>query len=138
MDNERFTLSSLLSSLIEVEKKLSEFYQDALMRNKGEDSTYYFQLHEEHEQTEKAIEQVKRGTIIEFALEPISGIEVRNSLKTIEETISNQMIDDRKKASIIEEATAKLFEEASTKVAHMSAEASMLLLNANKRIKRRQ
>jgi len=138
MNYERFTLSSLLSRLIEIETKLTRFYKDAMERSKGEDSAYYSRLYKEHEQTEKNIEKAKRETIIEFALESISGIEVTKSLQTIEETISNQMIDDRKKASMVEDVTATLFGEASSKIAHMSAEASILLSNASKRAKRRQ
>ena len=136
MSVERYTLSSLLSRLIDIEDKAGNFYVHSGIDD-DEFTNYFPILSKEHQETATKIEVAKRGTIVEFALEPISGVDIEKCLKGIDDTILSKQITALDKSIRIEEKISQLYANAAEKIAHMSGEASQLLLSSNKKAKKR-
>jgi hypothetical protein len=137
MDEERYTMSSLLSRLIDVEVRAVNFYTSSRIGADGELSNYFQIFSKEHQDIATKIETTKRETIVEFTLEPISGVEIEKYLKGIDETILNRQITAIDKATIIEEQISQLYGDVTGKIAHISGEANQILLNSNKKAKKR-
>jgi len=137
MNEERYTFSSLLSKLIEIQDRLAVFYgsmeEESSLAAGGALSSFA----KDCEGIKRELEKIKRESIIEFALEPISGLRLNDLSNRIEEATSNKNHDVYEKVKMIEEEKQRLFSEVSKKLAPMSAEVSQLLLNANKKSNRR-
>jgi ElaB/YqjD/DUF883 family membrane-anchored ribosome-binding protein len=137
MSEERYTFSSLLSKLIEIQDKLEDFYKTSAKHSNKELAKFFSLFLKECEEIKNEIEKAKRESVIEFALEPISGLKINDFLKRFEEVILDKEINNHRKAEIIEEEIAKLFSETSKRISHMSAEVSQLLMSASKKAKKR-
>jgi len=137
MNEERYTISSLLSRLIEIEDQVGDFYTSSKVEDSGALSDYFYIFFREHKEIANKIETTKRETIVEFALEPISGVDIEKCLNEIEDTDLNEQITFLDKSIKIEEMIFQLYTNAAEKIAHMSGEASQLLLSSNKKAKKR-
>ncbi|MGD0330363.1 MAG: hypothetical protein ABSB40_07960 [Nitrososphaeria archaeon] len=130
-------MSSLLNKLIDIEVRAGNFYANSRIGTGGELSNYFQIFSKEHQDTATKIETTKRETIVEFTLEPISGMEIEKFLKRIDDTTLNRQITAIDKATIIEEQISQLYTDVAGKISHISGEANQILLNSNKKAKKR-
>jgi len=131
-----YTLGSLLSTLMEIEGKVADFYQNASSDGDDVIKSLFILYSKEHKDIKEKIEAVKRETVIEFTLEAISGLDLSSHVSKIMETIKDGL-KSINRAIIIENELSKLYLSVSERVAHMSGEASQLLMSANKKARRR-
>ncbi|MEM3404293.1 MAG: hypothetical protein QXJ17_07150 [Nitrososphaeria archaeon] len=137
MSDYTYTLGSLLSTMIEIEGKVVDFYKNINSNLDEETKSLFYLYSEEHKGVKEKMEAVKRETVIEFTLEAISGLNLSIHINKIMETIKADGLDGGKRAVTIERELSKLYLSISERVAHMSGEASQLLILANKKAKRR-
>jgi hypothetical protein len=137
MNEERYTISSLLSRLIEIEERTSKFYASSRIEDDRVLPNYFQIFCKEHQETATKIEVTKRETIVEFALESISGVDVERCLNEIDDTMLSEQIPTLDKAIRIEEKIFQLYANVAEKIAHISGEANQLLSNSNKKARKR-
>jgi len=137
MSERRYTISSLLSRLVEIEDKARDFYASSEVEGNGDIIKYFSLFSKEHQETAAKIEITKRETIVEFALESISGVDIEKCLNEIDDAILGKQITALNKSIKIEEKIFQLYTNVAEKIAHMSGEASQLLLSSNKKTKKR-
>jgi len=137
MSEERYTISSLLSRLVEIEEKVKQFYDSLKTDNNAMLRENFSHFSKEHEEIARKIETTKRETIVEFTLEPISGVNIDKCLGEIEGMVLNREMKILDKSIKIEEKISQLYTDVIGKIAHMSGEASQLLLSSNKKAKKR-
>jgi hypothetical protein len=132
-----YTLGSLLSTLMEIEGNVADFYQNASSDGDDVIKSLFILYSKEHKDIKEKIEAVKRETVIEFTLEAISGLDLSSHVSKIMGMIKADGLKSINRAIIIESELSKLYLSVSERVAHMSGEASQLLMSANKKARRR-
>lgn len=128
-DEERYTFSSLMSLLIESERKLHQLYETT-----AEDTSHAKLksfLSESGKNSLKRMEMMRRArieTVMEMMLEPLTGLNLAGLLATIDTTVENMRVSNLEKAMILERTISELYASASPKIAQISAETSELLM----------
>ncbi len=125
--SEKYTLSSLLSRLSEFESTLSQIY-DELSRETADRELKHMLTEYASKSKVRAneLESIKEF-VIELALEPITGIELNSYINRIKETASKKDISVRDRVKEIELNIKELYSQISSKIKHISGEASYLL-----------
>ena len=127
-DEEKYNFGSLMSLLIESERKLKELYETTarttshpelklLLSNSGKNSL-------------KRMEKIGRArveTVVEMALEPITDLKLNELLAKINSTIENGRITGLQKVVTLERTISELYSRTSPKIKQISAEAGELL-----------
>jgi len=124
-DDERYTFSSLMTLLIECERKLQQHYQKAstTMHNL-ELTSLLAEYAKEISQSIELMQKARVETVVEMALEPITDLKLAETVRSIDGEIEVGYVQE---LVIIERTVSQLYLQASPKVANMSAEASELL-----------
>ncbi|MFQ5761657.1 MAG: hypothetical protein ACE5PO_01360 [Candidatus Bathyarchaeia archaeon] len=125
---EKYTYSSLVSTLLRCEDKLSEFYNTLASQAEREDHrTHFTTLQQKCVERKNAMERIRRETIVELALESISGINLSSFLSGIDRISQSTNKNYLEKAEAAERLTQEVYNQTSAKVASISAEMSDLL-----------
>lgn len=126
---ERYTFSSLMTVLIESERKLGELYEIA--SSEADDAKVKFLLSDSEKNSSTRIEKMQRArveSVVEMALEPLSGLELGELLTRIRATLQSDRMSNLEKVTNLERALSELYARASPKVAQISADTSELLM----------
>jgi len=127
-ERERYTFSALISLLIQCENKLETFYQGEAEKTKSAKLKPLFKdFSEKNKEHKDKMEKTRRETLVEMALEPITGLNLNEHLAQIDSIIKKHNMDSVEKTIVLEEIMQKLYSEASSKVINASAETGELL-----------
>jgi len=127
-EGDRYTFSALISLLIQCENKLQAFYQGEAEKTKSAELKSLFQdFSEKNKEHKDKMEKTRRETLVEMALEPITGLNLNEHLTQIESIIKKNNMDSVEKTLVLEEVMQKLYSAASVKVMNASAETGELL-----------
>lgn len=138
---EKYTFSSLISYILNLENRAAEFYKSIARKVKSKElSLFLLSLSERYLRNAELISRKRRETVIEMALEPISGLNLNSYTIQINNTISSESIDNLDKAIQLNKILEVLYSEASSKIASMSPDTSELLsrLSREKNVERKK
>lgn len=127
-DEERYTFSSLMTSLIESENRLKQLYEATAQATERPELKSL--LTDFAKSSVKRIEMMRRArveSVVEIALEPITGLRLSELLATIDGTIQNERASVIQKLMTLERTISDLYARASPKVVRISADAGELL-----------
>jgi len=125
---DRYTFSQVMSSLIELESMIVEFYRASVERSQASGSKEIFLTFEKaNQQRIGALDKVRRGTVIEMSLEPIMGLALEEHRFRVRRVIEDRNSGDRQKAIALEDIMQGIYRIASRKLEYVSAEAFDLL-----------
>lgn len=124
---ERYTFSSILTKIIELEEKIREFYSQA-SKSISDDVTSLFKKYvEESSDRINRIMWARQRSVLEMTLEYISNVPLRQILSEINKIIKDKRINIIRKAIKIEKKIVELYKIISEKVYFMSMDISFLL-----------
>ena len=124
----KYTFSHVMSSLVELESKLTEFYREAAKRTHQNELRDTFSSFSEKSSTRRdALERVRRESVVEMALEPITDLDLQTRSRQIDTVLRDGGMSDLQKAIALESVVQDVYSETSTKVIYTSADASILL-----------
>ena len=127
-DEERYNFSSLMSLLSEAESKLKQLYE-TLAKETGEPKLKSL-LSDHDRNSSKRMEMMRRTrveSVVEFMLEPITGLRLAEPIAAIKTAIENQSLIGLEKAVTVERIISELYATASPKIMSTSADAGELL-----------
>ena len=127
-DEERYTFSSLMSLLSEAESKVKQLYE-TLAKEIGEPKLKSL-LSDYDRNSSKRMEMMRRTrveSVVEFMLEPITGLELAEPIAAIRTAIENQSLSGLEKAVTVERVISEIYAAASPKIMSISADAGELL-----------
>ena len=125
---DRYTFSQVMSSLIELESMIAEFYRASVERSQASSSKEIFLTFEKaNRQRMSSLDKVRRETVIEMSLEPIMGLALEEHRLHVRRVIEDRNLGDRQKAMALEDIMQGIYSEASRKLEYVSAEAFDLL-----------
>jgi hypothetical protein len=127
-DEERYTFSSLMTSLIESENRLKQLYEATA--HATEQPELKSLLTDFAKSSEKRLEMMRRArveSVVEIALEPITGLRLSELLATIDGTIQNERASIIQRLMTLERTISDLYARTSPKVVRISADAAELL-----------
>jgi rubrerythrin len=142
VEEDRYTFSMVMNFLIELEDKIANFYKEAAERVRQDGlKELFLSFNRRNLERRDTIDRVKRETVLEMTLEPITGLRLENYIQRIDDIIRNEKAADPIDKSLrMEEIVYRLYNEVSVKVMYMSAGTSEMLKtlskeNANRRNK---
>jgi glutamate synthase domain-containing protein 3 len=127
-DEERYNFSSLMSLLSEAEGKLKRLYE-TLVKETSEPKLKSL-LSDYDRSSSKRLEMMRRTrveSVVEFMLEPITGLKLAEPIAAIKTTIEKQSLSGLEKAITVERIISELYVAASPKIMSTSADAGELL-----------
>jgi glutamate synthase domain-containing protein 3 len=127
-DEERYTFSSLMSLLSEAESKLKQLYE-TLTKETSEPKLKSL-LSDYDTNSSRRMEMMRRTrveSVVEFMLEPITGLKLAEPISAIKTTIEKQSLSSLEKAVTVERIISELYSSASPKTMPTSADAGELL-----------
>jgi hypothetical protein len=127
-DEERYNFSSLMNLLSEAESKLKHLYE-TLAKETGEPKLKSL-LSDYDRNSSKRMEMMRRTrveSVVEFMLEPITGIKLAEPIAAIKTAIENQSLIGLERAVTVERIISELYATASPKIMPTSADAGELL-----------
>ncbi len=126
MGDERYTFSSLLNKMMEVERVLHDIIMPLVKQSDTEVSEKLLIFLDSTEKRVSDIQWVKDFVVVEMTLEPITGLEIDSTLDNIRRIVedNNLPLDNKLKEIII--IMARLYEEVAEKLRYISIEASDL------------
>jgi hypothetical protein len=127
-DEERYTFSSLMSLLSEAEGKLKLLYET--LAKEIDEPKLRFLLSDYNRNSSRRMEMMRRArveSIVEFMLEPITGLKLSEPIAAIKTAIENQSLSSLEKAVTVERIISDLYSRASAKIMPTSAAAGELL-----------
>lgn len=127
-DEERYNFSSLMSLLSEAESKLKQLYE-TLAKETG-DPKLKSLLSDHDRNGSKRMEMMRRTrveSVVEFMLEPITGLKLAEPIAAIKTAIENQALSGLEKAVTVERVISELYATASPKTMSTSADTGELL-----------
>jgi len=127
-DEERYTFGSLMSLLGEAESKLKQLYE-TLAKETGEPRLKSL-LSDYDKESSKRMEMMARTrvqSVVEFMLEPITGLKLSEPIAAIKTAIENQSLSGLQRAATAERVISELYAAASPKIMSTSADAGELL-----------
>lgn len=130
MGQERYTFSSLMTSLIETERMLGRLYEEtAQATNDLRLRTLLTDLGKKSSKRTDVMQRARVESVIEIALEPISGLHVADLFAPVRATIENGKAGSLERLVSAERLVSELYSRASPKVAQISADASDALMS---------
>ena len=127
-DEERYNFSSLMSLLSEAEGKLKQLYE-TLVKEASEPKLKSL-LSDYDRSSSKRLEMMRRTrveSVVEFMLEPITGLKLAEPISLIKTTIEKQSLSGLEKAVTVERIISELYAAASPKIMPTSSDAGELL-----------
>jgi len=127
-DEERYTFGSLMSLLSEAESKIKGLYE-VLTKETGEPKLKSL-LSDYDADSSRRMEMMRRTrveSVVEFMLEPITGLELAEPIAAIRTAIENQSLSGLEKAVTVERVISEIYAAASPKIMSISADAGELL-----------
>ena len=127
-DEERYNFSSLMSLLSEAEGKLKQLYE-TLTKETSEPKLKSL-LSDYDRSSSKRLEMMRRTrveSVVEFMLEPITGLKLAEPISAIKTTIEKQSLSGLEKAVTVERIISELYAAASPKIMPTSSDAGELL-----------
>lgn len=127
-DEERYTFSSLMTSLIESESKLEQLYEATAQATKHPELKSL--LSNFRKSSLKRIEMMRRArveSVVEMALEPITGLNLTELLARVNTTVQNGHVANIEKLMTLERTISDLYARASPKIMRISADTGELL-----------
>jgi len=127
-DEERYNFSSLMSLLSEAEGKLKQLYE-TLTKETSEPKLKSL-LSDHDRSSSKRLEMMRRTrveSVVEFMLEPITGLKLAEPISAIKTTIEKQSLSGLEKAVTVERIISELYAAASPKIMPTSSDAGELL-----------
>lgn len=127
-DEERYNFSSLMSLLSEAESKLKQLYE-TLAKETGEPKLKSL-LSDHDRNSSKRMKMMRRArveSVVEFMLEPITGLRLAEPIAAIKTAVENQSLSGLEKAVTVERIISELYATASPKIMSTSADAGELL-----------
>jgi len=127
-DEERYTFSSLMTLLIDSQRKLKDLYERT--SKETDDASLKSLLSQLGRRSSVRIDKIQRArieSVVEIALEPVTGLKLSTTLARITSTIGDQSTSSLEKLATLENAVSELYAKASPKIAQISADTSELL-----------
>ena len=132
-DEERYTFSSLMSLLIECERKLQQYYEKVSITTVNPQvASMLADYAKKTSQNVELMQKARVETIVEMALEPITDLKLAELVKSISSGLEVGKAGYVQGLVTIEGAVSQLYSQASPKVANMSAETSELLMRLSR------
>jgi hypothetical protein len=125
---ERYTFSSLMSLLSEAESKLKQLYET--LAKKIDQPELKSLLSDYDRNSSRRMEMIRRTrveSVVEFMLEPITGLKLSEPIAAIKSAIENESLSSLEKAISVERIISELYGRASPKIMPTSADAGELL-----------
>ena len=126
--DERYTFSSLMSLLIEIEDKLRQLYETMM---KEIDEPKLKSLVSDYERTcMKRIDRMRKvrtESVVEFMLEPLTDLRLGEPVAMVSAVIQNKSLGKLQKAIALEGTISELYAAASPRIMQTSADAGELL-----------
>jgi len=125
---DRHTFSQVISSLIELESMIAKFYRASAERSEISGSKEIFLAFEKaNRQRIDSLDRVRRETVVEMSLEPITGLGLGEHMLHVKRMIEGESLADTQKALALESVMKDIYCQASRKLEYVSAEARELL-----------
>jgi len=125
---DRYTFSRVMSSLIELESMIAKFYRASAERFELSGSKEIFLAFERaNQQRIDSLDRVRRETVVEMSLEPITGLGLGEHMLHVKRMIEGKSLGDTQKAMALEGVMKDIYRQASRKLEYVSAEACELL-----------
>lgn len=124
---ERYTFSSLINCILELEGRVAEFYRDTARRAESRElGLLLSSLSESHLRNAELISGMRK-TIVEMALEPISGLNLNSYITQVNSIITSGDMDDLDRAIQLSKVMGELYSSTSSRIASISPDTSELL-----------
>jgi rubrerythrin len=131
---EKYTFSSLISLIINIESQEAQFYREMAGRLENRElSIFLLSLSENCMRNAELIDKRRRETVVEMALEPISGLNIGSYMEKINSIISSGEMGDIDKAIELSRIIEDLYAKASSRIASISPDTSELLSRISRR-----
>ena len=127
-DEERYTFSSLMGLLNEAESKLKQLYET--LAKETDEPKLKSLLTDYVRNSSRRMEMMRRTrveSIVEFMLEPITGVKLSEPIAAIKAAIEKQSLSSLEKAVTVEGIISELYGRASPKIMPTSSDAGELL-----------
>jgi DNA-binding transcriptional regulator YbjK len=127
-DEERYNFSSLMSLLSEAEGKLKQLYET--LTKEASEPKLKSLLSDYDRSSSKRLEMMRRTrveSVVEFMLEPITGLKLAEPISAIKTTIEKQSLSGLERAVTVERIISELYAAASPKIMPTSSDAGELL-----------
>lgn len=128
-DEERYTFSSLMTLLIESERKLHQLYETTAEETSHAKLKSF--LSDSGKNSLKRMKMMQRAhveNVMEMMLEPLTGLNLAGLLATIDTTVENTRVSNIEKTVILERTMSELYASTSPKIVQISTETSELLM----------
>jgi hypothetical protein len=127
-ERERYTFSSLISSLIGMERRVKEFYQVTAVATERPDlKSLLSEFADNNSRRMEMMRKTRTESVVEMTLEPIAGLKLAGPLAEIDSAIRDERTADLEKLANLERTVSDVYTRASAKIRTMSAETSQLL-----------
>ena len=126
---ERYTFSSLMSLLIESERKLKGLYEETL-RETDEEKLKLF-ISETCKQNSKRVELMQKARIervVEMTLEPITDLELTDLITRITNIVESRNVSNVQKTMRMEKTISELYVKVAPKIMGISSDTGDLIL----------
>lgn len=135
MESERYTLSSLLNKMKDVENTFSSFLCNILNSLENDDPLKQViqTLINSSEKKLKDIEWVK-SFVVEMTLEPITGLNISKYLNKMNKIFTDQSFTTHKKFEHLLKTQIELYNKVGDAVEHISVEAAELFRGFSKKL----
>ncbi len=132
-DEERYTFSSLMTSLIEIEGKLGQLYE--AMEKETDEPKLKALLSDYDRSSAKRMEMMRRArveSVVEIMLEPITNLKLAEPIAKINAAVGSKSLGNLEKAIALERLVSELYVAASPKIMQTSAVAGELLVTLSR------
>jgi hypothetical protein len=129
-EEERYTFSSLMTSLIGSETKLRELYETTTEAT--DDAKLKAILVEFGKNCSKRLEMMQRArreSVVEMMLQPITGLKLGELASKIDKTFENKSVGGLERLIALEETLSELYARASPGTMEISADTGQLLIS---------
>ena len=135
MNSEKYTLSSLINKMKEVEKTFTSSLYILLESTKDDKSieSMISNLIVDAEKKMKNIEWIK-SFIVEMTLEPITGLNVNMYVNRMKEIVNNRSLTEGKKFEYLIKNQVELYNVVADRIEHISIEAAELFRQYGKKL----
>jgi hypothetical protein len=125
---ETYTFGSLMTILIESERKLKELYERTVEgTGQAELKSIFFQYGENSSKRIETMWRVRVERVVEMALEPIRGLKLAELVGRIDTTIQSVRVSNIEKMMTVERIISELYARTSPKIMQISADTAELL-----------
>ena len=137
--SEKYTYSSLLNNILELEKRVKALYEKLSEESSGTLAEIFREFAVKSEDRINRVNWTRQMTVLEMTLEYITGIPLKRAIEEVDEIIRSKS-GPIQKAIKVEEILSKIYKISSDKIGFMSMDASLLLdemaRESSERIKR--